>query len=432
MKRAICVGVVLAALASPSFAFAQAPLQYVTAAGTAIDNSSIDAAGNRGPCAVAVAASREAFSGPSQTGGSGSFVVSGGPGQPADSVCGGAPVSMRFDVTDVQISGSTATITAVVTDSDDPTVVGSTGTIVANDDTDHVSVSIGGRSGGFGPTRVVYSGFIDTVADVRLGLVTASALTHYSGTGTAIDVSPDLTLQRSDCVAAVAGVNAAPAGGGTFQTGLNAGGDLGNCVGPDGATYRYAITGATTDGESTAMATIATTNTYSGPPGTTGTVTIDETANAFLYANPPYSAGFFQPGLFGIIATRAGARVDTTVYVGASTPCSVNGGGTLEPQRSFGVNARFRSGASGNLNYLDRALGLHVRSLDVTSVECAGSKATIRGTAQTGAGAPQRFRVDLEDRGEPGADDTFSIQLFPSGYIAAGTLRGGNIQVRAG
>lgn len=431
MKRVVVVGIIVAAFAGPPSAFGLAPLKWVTAAGTAIDNSSIDLAGNAGPCAVAVAASREAFSS-AASGGSGSFVVSGGPGQPANSVCGGAPVSMRFDVTDVRISGSTATIQIVVTDSDDVTIVGQTGTITANDATDRVDVAVGGRSGGFGPARAVYSGFIDTVADVRLGAVTASALTHYSGTGAAIDVSPDLTLQRSDCVAAVAGVTAPADGGGAFQTGTNAGGDFGNCFGPDGATYRYRITGAATDGETVATATIQTTDVYTGLAGPGGTISIDEAANSFGYANPPHAAGFFQPGLFGIIATRAGARVDTKVYVTASTPCSVNGGGTLEPQRNFGLNGRFdRSRASGHLNFLDRAAGLHVRSVEITSVVCTGSKATIRGTAATGTGTEQ-FRVDVDDQGEPGKDDTFSLQLLPSGYTAAGTLRGGNIQVRSG
>src|SRR4051794_26981958 len=128
-----------------------APLRVVTAAGSAIDNSSIDEFGNSGGCAVAVAASREAFAAPpTGTGaGSGSFTVSGGPGQPGTSVCGGAPVSMRFDVRSVQMTGETATLTVVVTDADDPSIVGQTGTITADTAADRVDVAIGGRSGGF-------------------------------------------------------------------------------------------------------------------------------------------------------------------------------------------------------------------------------------------------------------------------------------------
>lgn len=433
MKRVVVLGIFLVALVSPALASAQAPVQYVTAAGTAIDNSSIDASGNAGPCAVSVSASREAFSGSANdmnVGGSGSFLVSGGPGQPSNSVCGGPPVSMRFNVTQVQINGSTATIKVLVTDSDDLTIVGATGTITANDSNDRVDVAIGGRSGGFGPARAVYSGFIDTVADVRIGLVTTSALTHFSGTGTAIDISVDLSLQRADCVAAVAGVTAPTVGGGTFQSGQAAGGDLGNCVGPEGSTYRYATSTATTDGETIASVSVNTTDIYTGVAGPAGVLTINETANSLGYNVPPHSGGFFQPGLFGIIATRAGARVDTKTYVAANTPCSVNGGGTLDAGRNFGLNARFsNSRLDGHVNFLDRSVGLHVRSLEITSLVCAGTRATIRGTADTGTG-PQQFRVDVDDTGEPGGSDTFTIQLFPSGYIATGTLRGGNIQVR--
>lgn len=435
MRRAFVVGTFLAALATPALALAQAPVQYVTAAGTAIDNSTIDAAGNAGPCAVSVSASREAFSGAgndTNVGGSGSFLVSGGPGQPSNSVCGGAPVSMRFDVTKVTISGPTATIQVEVTDSDDLSIVGTTGTIIANDSTDRVDVTIGGRSGGFGPVRAVYSAFIDTIADVRIGVVQTSALTHFSGTGTATDVSVDLSLQRADCVAAVAGVTAPADGGGTFQSGLASGGDVGNCFGPEGSTYRYTVTGATTNGETLAKLTVATTDSYSGVAGPGGELTIDETANSLLYDVPPHAGGFFQPGLFGIIATRAGARVDTKTFVGANTPCSVNGGGILDGQRNFGLNARFSgSRLHGQVNFLDHGLGLHVRSRELSSLVCSGTSATLRGTADTDAG-PQQFRIDVNDAGEPGRSDTFTIQLFPSGYTATGTLRGGNIQVRAG
>jgi hypothetical protein len=440
MKALLLVGACACAFAAAPSAFAQAPIQFVTGAGSAIDNSTFDTAGNWGPCAVAVSASREAFQGAggdTNVGGSGSFVVSGGAaaGQANMSVCSGTPVSMRFDVIRVVVSGSSATIEVRVTDSDDPTIVGQTGTITANDSNDRIEVSIGGRSGGFGPEQAEYSGFIDTVAHVRIGGTVAAAITHFSGTGTAVDISPDIAITRGDCTASVAGITVPTVGGGTFQTGLSAGGDIGNCFGPLGSAFRFTVTGAVTDGSTTATLSVATTDVYSGVAGPAGSIALDETANSFGFSVPPHAGGFVQGGVFGIIVTRAGVRVDTKTYVAeTSGGCSVNGGGFIDAdgRKNFGLNAHADgSGVRGHVNYVDHASGMHVSSIEVSSLVCSGTTATIRGTAGTPSG-PQLFRVDVSDLGEPGRSDTFAIQLAPSGYTAAGTLAGGNIQVRSG
>jgi hypothetical protein len=440
MKALLWVGACACALAAAPSALAQAPIQFVTAAGSAIDNSSVDEEGNWGPCAVAVSASREAFlgaGGDTNVGGSGSFVVAGGAaaGQANTSVCAGTPVSMRFDVIRVVIGGSSATIDVRVTDSDDPAIVGQTGTITVNDSNDRVDVSIGGRSGGFGPGRAVYSGFIETVAEVRIGSAVAAAITHYSGAGTAVDISPDITITRGDCTVSVAGITVPTVGGGTFQTGLSAGGDIGNCFGPLGTAFRFTVTGAVTDGSTAATLSVATTDVYSGVAGPAGAITLSETANSFGFSVPPHAGGFVQGGVFGIIVTRAGVRVDTKTYVAeTSGGCSVNGGGFIDPggRKNFGLNARSgRPGVWGHVNYLDHVTGMHVSSIEVSSLVCSGTTATVRGTANTPSG-PQLFRVDVSDFGEPGRNDTFGIQLAPSGNSAAGTLAGGNIQVRTG
>ena len=43
-------------------------------------------------------------------------------------------------------------------------------------------------------------------------------------------------------------------------------------------------------------------------------------------------------------------------------------------------------------------------------------------------GEATNYRIDVDDLGERGLADTFKIQTN-SGYTAAGTLRGGNIQI---
>ncbi len=51
----------------------------------------------------------------------------------------------------------------------------------------------------------------------------------------------------------------------------------------------------------------------------------------------------------------------------------------------------------------------------------------IEGTAQVD-GQDGTYQVDVTDNGEPGRNDSFTLQLS-SGYGASGTLGGGNIQL---
>jgi len=59
----------------------------------------------------------------------------------------------------------------------------------------------------------------------------------------------------------------------------------------------------------------------------------------------------------------------------------------------------------------------------------SGNCAQILGTATVNGSGSFGFQVNVCDNGEPGKDsDTFSINMS-DGYTAAGTLRGGNIQL---
>jgi hypothetical protein len=51
----------------------------------------------------------------------------------------------------------------------------------------------------------------------------------------------------------------------------------------------------------------------------------------------------------------------------------------------------------------------------------------VEGTAEID-GAAGTYQVDIADNGEPGTNDTFLLMLS-SGYVASGTLGGGNIQL---
>ena len=113
--------------------------------------------------------------------------------------------------------------------------------------------------------------------------------------------------------------------------------------------------------------------------------------------------------------------------------CKVTGGGGITAQNddhaTFDNNVRTPTATDvrGRISYIDRgpAEPLTVRSKAIDALVCEGRRATIFGT--TGA---TPFRVDLNDRGEPGRRDTYRIVLG-SGYDSGTqTLDVGNVRVR--
>jgi hypothetical protein len=117
----------------------------------------------------------------------------------------------------------------------------------------------------------------------------------------------------------------------------------------------------------------------------------------------------------------------------ATTPGQVTGGGwiTVDGNRvSFGFNAqsdKAGGAAKGNCNVIDHATRTQIKCRTVDSLLVTPTHATFFGRA-TVAGAETNYRIDVDDLGEPGLTDTFKIQT-DNGYTAAGTLRGGNIQI---
>jgi hypothetical protein len=114
-----------------------------------------------------------------------------------------------------------------------------------------------------------------------------------------------------------------------------------------------------------------------------------------------------------------------------STPGKVTGGGWITPAKNvFGFNAQYRAGMSepkGSVSYQDKAAGFDLKSTAITSVVISGTHATVRGTGSVN-GTLVDFRLEVDDLGEPGVNDTFQIS-WP-GYSAGGVLNGGNIQLQ--
>jgi hypothetical protein len=103
---------------------------------------------------------------------------------------------------------------------------------------------------------------------------------------------------------------------------------------------------------------------------------------------------------------------------------------------NFGVAGGIRNDAYwGHLNYIDHGNGMHVKATAVTSYAADPSDSDCRIIEYnvTIDGQPGTARVRACDKGEPGRNDIFEIQLS-SGYFAGGDLGGshpggGNIQL---
>ena len=112
----------------------------------------------------------------------------------------------------------------------------------------------------------------------------------------------------------------------------------------------------------------------------------------------------------------------------ATGPGHVTGGGQVGAKVAFGFNVKGdETGAKGTCNVVDQALETHVKCLTVEAIIRTGNHARFYGTA-TVNGQEQRYRIDVDDNGEPGRTDTFTITTS-GGYTVGGTITKGNVQI---
>ena len=118
------------------------------------------------------------------------------------------------------------------------------------------------------------------------------------------------------------------------------------------------------------------------------------------------------------------------------TPGKVTGGGAqLNKDTNFGFNVQSSDGITfkGELEYQDRAANINLHSVDMKflSVNPSGTNATFSGTATVNGKEGFTFKVYVEDNGEPGSNDKFSITIkeVPGGYTKSVTLAKGNVQI---
>jgi len=113
----------------------------------------------------------------------------------------------------------------------------------------------------------------------------------------------------------------------------------------------------------------------------------------------------------------------------------VTGGGCITGTPSgakgtFGVAGGVKNGALwGHLTYIDHN-GMKVKGTGVTRYDVTGQTTRhIEGTCEVNGQGGYIYKIDVDDQGEPGRNDRFTMTLPPSDYKADNTLEGGNIQL---
>lgn len=153
---------------------------------------------------------------------------------------------------------------------------------------------------------------------------------------------------------------------------------------------------------------------------------------------------------FGLMAAFATAGA---ILAGSSTPafahwvpipCDfVTSGGFVfldsGDKGTFGAHGGCKNGAFwGHVNYIDHGTGLHINSTEITGYlfdPAFPNARDICGWARSNHDEERvRFRVRLEDNGEPGRNDRFGILLSTGYLVTTRTLGdegggGGNVQL---
>jgi hypothetical protein len=182
----------------------------------------------------------------------------------------------------------------------------------------------------------------------------------------------------------------------------------------------------------------------SGPANGTLTLNAD---GSFVYTP---AAGFTGTDSFTYRASDGSlddvATVTIRVNPAPATVGKLTGGGSTDRgarRFNFDVKSRESRGGlafTGDVSFTDRENGIVLASTAITylRVESDGVRATVSGTATVNGVAGYSFTIFVEDRGQPGRNDTFRIVITgPAGFFydsadyttVGGRLDTGNLQV---
>ena len=134
-----------------------------------------------------------------------------------------------------------------------------------------------------------------------------------------------------------------------------------------------------------------------------------------------------------LVIARAHADIQCGQLLCPADKDFVTGGGWDDnPRRSFAVAGGIKNGGYwGHLLFVDHSNGMKVKGTGVTAYVVTGlTTRHIEGTCDI-SGRPGTYQADVDDQGEPGVNDTFTLTLGLNGGgpVAAGVISGGNIQL---
>ncbi len=143
------------------------------------------------------------------------------------------------------------------------------------------------------------------------------------------------------------------------------------------------------------------------------------------------------PGVADVVVSSAHADIGCPQPLPpppASCPDFVTGGGWIVApsgaRGNFAVAGGLKNGALwGHLGYIDHGGGPKVKGTGVTGyVVIDDTRRRISGTAEIDDKPGFTYEAEVEDAGEPGRSDRFTLKLSNE-YTASGNLGGGNIQL---
>jgi len=198
-----------------------------------------------------------------------------------------------------------------------------------------------------------------------------------------------------------------------------------------------------TTSTNTATSTMTYTPTASNIPASTATDTLTYTPTA---SNTPTSTATGTP-TYTLTAsnTPTDTATSTPTYTPTNTstptplpntPGKVTGGGNIDlpdKKATFGFVVQYDIGdtsPSGNLTFIDHSANVDLKASSFTLLYIQNNHAVITGYATVNGETDVPFTLDVYDYGEPGSSDVFMIEIPAlSGYMAGGTIGGGNIQI---
>jgi hypothetical protein len=155
----------------------------------------------------------------------------------------------------------------------------------------------------------------------------------------------------------------------------------------------------------------------------------DLTVSALHIVIPPLVPGTATDT--DVVIARAHADIQCGVRFCPADKDFVTGGGTLaDPKRNFAVAGGIKNGGFwGHLLFIDHNTSMKVKGTGVTAYRVTGATTRhIEGTCDIN-GSPGTYRADVDDQGEPGVHDVFTLSLNDGPPVAAGVLSGGNLQL---